>query len=243
MKLPYSLLLSLASAFTTVTCCLTSTALAQSSFAVNFTLLDGAAAMDPAGMAGEASVMQANWNNLTTVDGVDSQGAGTSSFGELPTVMDKDGKELKGLVVQAGEGPNFYAIGGASYGFAEADLTLHSGMLRPEVDVNIQNIPYAKYDVYVYGASAADSGSVVASCSLEKGEGASGEVDLAQYYMKWSGNNGEYLAATSTEAKEPEPGNCFIFRNVTATNLIIRYKRVSGNFNHGIAGFQIVEVK
>jgi hypothetical protein len=215
------------------------------SFGVNFHPNDGDSSriLLPTDVAGAPGVAQANWNNMTGGDG----GNGGMDV-TLGTVVDDTGAVLPGVTVNA------YGIQGSQtirgfwtssspWGFSGGDNNLHVGMIWPQPQITIANIPYAHYDVYAYVGAGANGGEGSATASVAPG--GTGSVDPNTYYYDFEWLNGNYVQATSTVLTDPTNdlpnSNFLVFRNNTTDQFRMQWDVHGGSWT-GITGFQVVEV-
>lgn len=196
---------------------------------------DGLAQLAATDVAGIAGVAQANWNNVMVTHNsngwveanfsgaVDNSGAATG----LSVTVDQ----------QDGGGAYIRMAGGGDWGFTGTDKILREGSVRRDIEVNVSDIPYALYDVYIYHYFWQAQNQDV---SLAVADGATGSVDPDTYYFRLGGN-ATYTQATDTAMPaegNPAYANYVLFSGNTASSFDV----VSDRLGVGVAAIQIVAV-
>ena len=195
------------------------------SIGINFGSGRANAALDPADVAGV--VPQSNWNNA----------AGAS--GSL-TVLNTDGGTASGAALSWATDEQ-WSIGGPG---ADANGTLLNGWVSanntadPPAAIDVTNIPFAVYDLYVYMNHDRDSEDVDVT-------GPFGTFRLHE-------NNSDILSpisfveqTVSADGDPTQQGNYARFANLTASdlNLILSPAGTEGSVDRGaITGIQLVQV-
>lgn len=110
---------------------------------------------------------------------------------------------------------------------------LYAEAANPDVTINLGNIPYATYDVYVYMGAALNgftgtvsSGSTTYSYTTASNATSGGALGVNVY-------------AETTDATGFPLANYCVFRNVSGSTFSFKHTR--GTINGGIFGFQVVE--
>jgi hypothetical protein len=183
--------------------------------------------------AGAPSVRQKNWNRTIPLEyGLNATEASVAS-------------PSPGQLVDSAGNPttmtmSFTASG--AWGDDNEDQTTYGRLFgpfiyaeaaNPDVTINLGNIPYATYDVYVYMGAAANgftgtvsSGSTTYSYTTASNATSGGALGVNVY--------------TETTAPTGFPlANYCVFRNVSGSTFSFKHTR--GNLNAGIFGFQVVE--
>ncbi|MGC6457425.1 MAG: hypothetical protein ACON4R_03570 [Akkermansiaceae bacterium] len=211
-------------------------------FAVNFTSAAGdGAPLEANEIAGFPEVAMRNWNNglpgvsvgdLATISGaalVDSAGDDiTDAFGTSISWNSN-------TVWQIG---NQYPGAGATIG---GDSKMFTGYIDNTADagdttIDLTNIPYPSYDVYVYfGSDGNDRTGAVAL--YDESDTELGRFDFTTDASRSPFRPEDYIITESTDSSFPS-SHVAIFRGITETNLEIRHLYLGANC--GIAGFQIV---
>ncbi|MGJ8698033.1 MAG: hypothetical protein ACSHYF_17065 [Verrucomicrobiaceae bacterium] len=109
--------------------------------------------------------------------------------------------------------------------------------LAEELTIELSDMPYAAYDVYVYFAS--DGNDRIGEISIS----GAGDVELGRYDFTTNASQGgfqldDYVVTESTDASNPS-SQVAIFRSITEGDLKITHTRLGTN--SGVAGFQIVQ--
>ncbi len=182
----------------------------------------------PQQAAGASGVAQRNWNNL----------AGPN--GRLQQLIDDQGDKVPGLAVAwsvPGEDQAWRSKKGRDWGFKRANLTLQTGYIQLGGKLSVTDIPYKKYDVYVYLGADADQGSGSVTISSP-----AGGVDANGTYFYWKRwLDGLFVASEATSLEKAEPSNCVVFKENTAKAFDIEW---TGNLKDGwtgVTGVQVVE--
>jgi hypothetical protein len=176
----------------------------------------------------------AQWNELSDSDNPSSS-----------NLIDKNGDAVTGMTASfAGIGNTFNSLG-------VPDQTMLSGFLTGNpMSCQFTNIPYGRYDVYVYYAGFGANYSLTWVAS----DPATATVLGSQYSVSGTLNgpqlfptpglvqsNFSTLAAAEAQAASGIGGNWFKFSGLTAANLAIAETSNNGNNENGIAGIQIVD--
>jgi hypothetical protein len=211
-------------------------------FGVNFTSAAGdGAPLLATEIAGFPEVAMRNWNNglagvatgdITAITGaalLDSTGADlTDAFGTSISWTSNTVWQIGNQFPGAGE-----TIGG--------DSKLLTGYIDNTGDpgdtsINLTDLPYAAYDVYVYFGS--DQNNRTGAVALfDEGGTELGRFDFTTDASRSPFGPDDYVVTESTDSSFPS-SQVAIFRGVTETNLEIRHLYLGANC--GIAGFQIV---
>lgn len=179
-------------------------------------------------LAGYPTVAQTNWNNTNG----DATGDSSNLLGGNNTLTDADGNTSRAAVSWASSG-----TWNTSNGTASGDNKLMNGYLvhiDPEgySRVDLYNITYANYDVYVYFGS--------------DGNGRSGGIESTTAgqtfsYTTASQRGGSfpngYLITTNQANGNPAANYC-VFRDQSSGSFSVKINR--GNGNSGIYGVQII---
>ena len=219
------------------------TAPSVASIEINFVGKDvKAQTLEPTQSAGVEGVAQDHWNHLTVSSG---DANGHSNSGTLPKLNDNSGKEVKGanVTVDAKSDTQVWPSTGASWGFADANLVLQTGMISPSPTITVKGIPYKNYDVYVY-VSAGDNGGQ-GSATIAVADKAAGKVDAtATYFCNYNWQEGKYVkseAKTLDDAKASKGSNYICFTGNTARDITVDFKGTLGGGWIGLAAIQIVQ--
>ncbi len=221
----------------------TTTGVAQeSSVAINFydAAADSPAVLNADDVAGQAAVLQANWNNLAVSH---TDGQGHWNRGDTADLVDQSGNKVHNMqvIVQATDSTQVFPVSGAGWGFTGGDLILQSAHVHPQPQIVITGIPYTSYDVYAYVGAGVNKGGGKATISVA--DGADGEVDPARTYwyrVKWE--NGKYVKATSTSNSDVASSNYIHWTGNTASDIVIDWDgKVGGGAWTGLKGIQIVD--
>lgn len=168
-------------------------------------------------------VPQQNFNNVGAI--------GT----QATTLVDNNGSATTAVVAST-TAANLYSTYGAAQ--ANPDSQLLNGYFDNNGTTNsaitITGIPYATYDVYVYGNS--DGGGRVGQII----------VGANSFYYKTEGSGVAtpgYVLTTATTAAAAPTADYARFANVTGTSLTVTISQigVAGGSNNGITGIQIVQ--
>lgn len=192
-------------------------------------------------VAGADGVAQANWNNLAVSNG-DGNGHGNS--GSLDAVVDGSGAAVGGVTVTVGATPStqVWAANGSSWGFADGNLTMQSGLAHPQARITVANLPYAKYTVYAYAAAGNNGGQ--GSATIAVAAGAAGAVaSPATYFYNFKWLEGKFVPATDTSldaAKKSSGSNCVVFKGNTAKSFTLEWNGTLGGGWTGVSAVQIV---
>ena len=176
-----------------------------------------------------------NWNNTTGANGTLAAG----------TVLDNTGAVVTNATVQWACG-NTWSNGNNAAGNNKLfNGYLDDGYGNPNnPKIIVTNIPFAVYDVYVYGHSDSGNGQQLGVYYCDDGAAGSHNTftDSGAKSMQQSDNGG--FGGTFTESKgNGEPGNYIRFRNRTASSVTVSSFEMRGTvIRSGLAGIQIVAV-
>lgn len=176
----------------------------------------------PADKAGVTDVQQSHWNNLP------------GPSGTLSAPTDEAGKELTPVMVAWDVPPGDSAWRSRllmPWGFKENDLKLVIGGIQLGGSLEVVEVPYATYDVYVYVNAAENGGTGSVTLTTDK--------PSTQFYkLTWL--NGKFTEAGGDTAEAAKAGNYVVFRNVNAKKFKIVWDgRVKGGWT-GVSAVQIV---
>ena len=183
--------------------------------------------------AGAPSVRQKNWNRTNPL-GFPANGDQTAiATPTAATLVDSAGNPTTMTM-------SFSAVGAWSddnedqtpYGRLYSAFIYHDSVNK-DVDINLGNIPYALYDVYVYVGAAANSSRTTVS------NGASTYSFTTSSNTTSGGTLGVNVYTESTSATGFPQANYCVFRNVSKTSFACKASR--DNINAGIFGFQVVQ--
>jgi|GEM_PF-4855175 len=183
--------------------------------------------------AGAPTVRQKNWNRTNPL-GFPANGDLTAiTSPTASTLVDSSGNPTTMTM-------SFSAVGAWSddnedqtpYGRLFSAFIYHDSVNK-DVDINLGNIPYALYDVYVYvGAGANGSRTTVSN-------GASTYSFTTSSNATSGGTLGVDVYTESTSATGFPQANYAVFRNVSTQTFSFKASR--DNINAGIFGFQVVQ--
>ncbi len=179
------------------------------------------------GIAGANGVSQQNWNNLTGSSG-ESTGLKNEKGDILPNTK-AYWKTSEGTLEKA-----------EKWGFEKGDLALQSAVLRGKGVLKITDVPYEKYNVYVYFNAGVNTGSGSVSITAHD----DGEVDrIGTYFYRVSWTKGKYTTSNAESLNAVEKENTVIFKGNTARSFSLEWKdKLKGNWS-GVSGIQIIESK
>ena len=192
---------------------------------------DPAATILPAEEAGFPEVAQTNWNNTRGAP----SGNNINLLGDEITLVDSEGQDSR--IIAIWDANSTY---NTENGSEPADNKLMNGYLDNVgpggfATVDILNITYANYDVYVY-FGADQSGRLGAIESTTAGQTFSYST-----FSQFSGAGGAFpgaYARTTDEGSGNPPANFCVFRNQSSGSFSVQLNR--GINNSGIYGIQIV---
>ncbi len=192
---------------------------------------DPAATILPAEEAGFPEVAQTNWNNTRGAP----SGNNINLLGDEITLVDSEGQDSR--IIAIWDANSTY---NTENGSEPADNKLMNGYLDNVgpggfATVDILNITYANYDVYVY-FGADQSGRLGAIESTTAGQTFSYST-----FSQFSGAGGAFPGAyvrTTDEGSGNPPANFCVFRNQSSGSFSVQLNR--GINNSGIYGIQIV---
>ena len=192
---------------------------------------DPAATILPAEEAGFPEVAQTNWNNT---DG-ETSGNNLNFLREGITLIDSDGQDSRAIVTWDASDSYFSSNGNGS-----GDSKLMNGYLDnvgPEgfATVDILNITYANYDVYVY-MGADMNGRLGAIESTTAGQTFS--YATFSQFSDIEGAFPDFYTMTANQGTGHPLANYCVFRNQSSGSFSVRINR--GINNSGIHGIQIV---
>ncbi|WFB35962.1 hypothetical protein P3T73_17555 [Kiritimatiellota bacterium B12222] len=187
--------------------------------------------LSPDTEAGYKSVDQKHWNNLIGPEGKNKE------------LTDSKGKVINGMNVSwavPGADQNWRSTVGRDWGFKDGNLTLQLGYIQLGAVLKIQDIPYEKYDVYVYVGAGdnAGEGSVTLSASNKQQLDPNGT-----YFYKLGWLNGKYQISEATSLEANQLGNVVVFKGNSAPDVVLEW---AGNLKGGwtgVTGIQIVASK
>jgi lysophospholipase L1-like esterase/fibronectin type 3 domain-containing protein len=197
---------------------------AQKSIAMQFVGLG--TALTSTTSAGVPAVAQTNWQPLTG-----------SSFS---SVILKDNSGATSTATISGGSDGSYFSGSSFTATGDANLSsgeLYDGAMTTETNaITIASIPYAQYDIYIYGEC--DAGGRNATFSVTPSGGAT-----SYQSFQTESNGSTWTAGTSTwngsgTAPTVPAGNYVKFSGLTATSVVIKF---GGAGNVGMNGIQIVK--
>ncbi|WFB36336.1 PEP-CTERM sorting domain-containing protein [Kiritimatiellota bacterium B12222] len=209
--------------------------LAAPIISINLTT-DIANALESTAQAGAPAVISDQWNNITVTNAGDGNatGSGTNLIDNsgAATTLDFAASKLTG--------GNTYAGTSSPYGWTGDQLTMHTGRLSYDIKMNVTEIPYAQYDIYVYLSAGANGGAVAANISLTGDDLDSSHFYYANYDGGYPANN--YVQVTSTNSAAPSSGNYVLFTGNTGTSFQLNYDSTATIFDSYVAGIQIVAI-
>ena len=179
-------------------------------------------------LAGHPSVAQKNWNNTNG----DASGSGSNLLGGNGTLIDGDGNASRAIVSWASNG-----TWNTNNGTNSGDNKLMNGYLdNINSDgysrVDLYNITYRNYDIYVYFGSDRNgrTGTIESSTA--------GQSFSFTTYSQQSGAFPDYYRLTTNQGGGNPVGNYCVFRNQSSGSFSLQINR--GNGNSGIHGVQII---
>ena len=179
-------------------------------------------------LAGHPSVAQKNWNNTNG----DASGSGSNLLGGNGTLIDGDGNASRAIVSWASNG-----TWNTNNGTNSGDNKLMNGYLdNINSDgysrVDLYNITYLNYDVYVYFGSDRNgrTGTIESSTA--------GQSFSFTTYSQQSGAFPDYYRLTTNQGGGNPVGNYCVFRNQSSGSFSLQINRANGN--SGIHGVQII---
>ena len=179
-------------------------------------------------LAGHPSVAQRNWNNTNG----DASGSGSNLLGGNGTLIDGDGNASRAIVSWASNG-----TWNTNNGTNSGDNKLMNGYLdNINSDgysrVDLYNITYRNYDIYVYFGSDRNgrTGTIESSTA--------GQSFSFTTYSQQSGAFPDYYRLTTNQGGGNPVGNYCVFRNQSSGSFSLQINR--GNGNSGIHGVQII---
>ncbi|MBK1880950.1 family 16 glycosylhydrolase [Luteolibacter pohnpeiensis] len=179
-------------------------------------------------LTGEPMVSQRNWNNLTGAKGsvdhaIDDQGQPT------PTKL-----EWK---VPAGDN-DWRSKTGRDWGFKNENLKLQKGYIQAGGTLTIQNIPYKKYQVYVY--LGADDNGGKGKVTLTSNSSSSKTSKDCYYQLGWV--DGRFSQSGGISPEQATIGNFVIFPDNTSKDIQIDWRGdLEGGWT-GVTGLQIIAI-
>lgn len=218
--------------------CLASPASAQNGIGLNFR--GGQADNDPnatgpdvTGSAG-AVFSQPNWNNLG------GNFPATDHDATVTGLINSSGAN-SGASVTWSTNETWSSTGVGPIGSGNPDRDLMDGYLdaissQPTVTVQLDNIPYAAYDVYVYVGSDGDdrTGRTRINDSITSDRWYRTSTSVAAFTDASS-----YIAASAKTEATAVAGNYVVYQDVVGPSLLVGNTR--GSNNVGLHGIQIVE--
>ena len=192
---------------------------------------DPAATILPAEQAGFPEVAQTNWNNTRGAP----SGNNLNLLGDEITLVDSEGEDSR--IIAIWDANSTY---NTANGSEPADNKLMNGYLDNVgpggfATVDILNITYANYDVYVYfGADQNGRRGAIESTTA-------GQTFSYSTFSQFSGAGGGFPGAyvrTTDEGSGNPPANFCVFRNQSSGSFSVQLNR--GINNSGIYGIQIV---
>ena len=202
------------------------------SIGINFvSARDSTGVILPGERAGYPEVAQTNWNNT---DG-ETSGNNLNFLREGITLIDSDGQDSRAIVTWDASDSYFSSNGNGS-----GDSKLMNGYLDnvgPEgfATVDILNITYANYDVYVY-MGADMNGRLGAIESTTAGQTFS--YATFSQFSDIEGAFPDFYTMTANQGTGHPLANYCVFRNQSSGSFSVRINR--GINNSGIHGIQIV---
>ncbi len=172
------------------------------------------------------AVPQRNWNQ-TPPDNSGTVG------GTLNGVTDWRGNTLADVIVTYSAN-NTWAQGGANQN--DGNISLLKGYLDDGgagANVSISNIPYAKYDLYVYGIGDQGAGAILADYTVNDG--------ATTYTPTWLRAANLSAGQQPVEGSPGVQGHYVRISGLTASSLTITAKNNAGAGRAPLAGFQIVQ--
>ncbi len=211
-------------------------------FGIDFVGEDPNNKVDTTDKAGIPEVAQANWNALQ-VSRDDPNGRNNS--GVLISVVDQDGNAVDGVTVTVkAEQGKVWPKNGASWGFSGANAKLQQGFIWPQFRITVNDIPYDKYDVYVYAGAGDNAGGGKVTISVaNNAEGAVDANSTKFYRLTWLDGRFVRSDATTIEDAKSKNGNYIVFTGNTAKDIAIDWDGTVDAAWTGCSAIQIVEVK
>lgn len=180
-------------------------------------------------IAGSTKVSQTNWNNLSKASGT------------LKSPQDHTGNQLKDVSVSwsVPEGDTAWRSKTArEWGFQDANLKLQRGYIEVGGKLSVANIPYPKYDVYVYLGAGDNGGKGKVSISSPAG----GVDPNGTYFYNLGWLNGKFVRAVGTTMDLAKDANLVVFSGNTAKDFTIDWVgNLAGGWT-GVTGVQIVAI-
>jgi len=218
---------------------------AADSIGINFILPDGTGKLTPKEKAGVEKVQQDNWNSISVSN---DDPNGHNNTGELTELVDSKGEKVKKMRVDVGASAStqVFPSKGTSWGFIESDQTLLSTIASPQPSITVSNIPYRKYDVYVY-AGQGDKGGHAKGNIIGKG-GTFGKDPVNETkFLNFNWTDGTFVeggAKDFEESKASVASNYFHFKDLRGKDFTFNFDgRLEGGGWAGVAAIQIVEIK
>lgn len=211
-------------------------------FGVNFQSDNGNGALIPAEeIAGHPDVAMKGWNN--SVPGII---AGSIADLEGGVLKDASGTDLGAAfgTTMTWLADTDWEIGNAfpgAGGIIGGDSKLFTGYIDntgidQNVSIDLTNLPYASYDVYVYFGS--DGNNRTGNIALLDGsDNELGRFDFTTDAAKSPFGPDDYVVTESTDGSNPA-SQVAVFRGITESSISIQH--IWGDSNSGITGFQIV---
>ncbi|MFC4995349.1 hypothetical protein [Rubritalea tangerina] len=172
------------------------------------------------------AVAVTNWNQMAP--------QGTPSGTDV-ALVDDSGAGTTATVTYSANGT--WAQGGANT--SDGNISLLKGYLDDSngaaiAVVTLNNIPYAQYDVYVYGIGDSDPGDLLNQYTLNDGNG-----DINFSYLR-----GANLSAgqTPVEASPSVEGHYFRINGLASSSFTLNNDNNRGDGRSPIAGIQIVQI-
>jgi hypothetical protein len=202
--------------------------LATQAIGLNFSVEgDASTELKPDEIAGSPEVSQTNWINLP--------GAG----GTLTKPKDHAGKQVAGLsatwCVPAGD-TAWRSKTGRDWGFKDSNWKLQKGFIELGGKLAVSNIPYARYDIYVYLGAGNNAGK--GKVSISSLAGGTDPQATRFYNLRWL--NGKFVRAQDTTMDSINDANLVVFSGNTAKDITLDW---TGNLEGGwtgVTGVQIV---
>jgi hypothetical protein len=187
---------------------------------------DESTELPPKTTAGAPGVSQRHWNNLPGPNGQASQ------------LTDHRGNQLGGMTATwsvPSVDQNWRSTKASQWGFKQGNLLLQSGHIQLGGRLSVTNIPYNKYDVYIYLGAGNNKGAGSVTISSP-----TGGVDPNQtYFYKLAWLNGKFVISDATNLQSTPTSNCVLFKNNTASQFNLHW---TGNLQDGWTGLTAVQI-
>ncbi|MEZ6087506.1 MAG: hypothetical protein R3C05_05650 [Pirellulaceae bacterium] len=204
--------------------------LATSAVGLNFQVeSDMSTRLRPNITAGADDVSQRNWNNLIGPSGSESRL--TNDRGEILPHMSASWS------VPSGD-QAWRSRTAREWGFKNGNLTMQTGFIQLGGKLDVEGVPFEKYDVYVY-LGAGDQGGA-GSVTLTNAD-ATGADSSQTHFYKLGWFEGKFKISVATKPQDDNEGNVVVFKGNNAKSIQLNWTgNLSGGWT-GVTAIQIVE--